>query len=167
MAGAALELDLRELRAMNEQIAAGLKRLAAADEERLLGELGVTLEGQAKERFEAQRGPSGKGWEPWSERYRTRRAGDGGSILRRPGQDLFESITHEVAGGKLRVGSAKAYAAVHQYGHTFTNAFGRGISAEVPERPYLDTEWKDEQAVAELGQTLEEWVREQGGEVIG
>ena len=166
MAGAALEMDVRQLRAMNEQITAALKRLAAADEGQLLTELGVTLEGQAKERFEAQRGPAGRAWKKWSESHRARRAGDGGNILRRPGQDLFESVTHLVAGDKLRVGSGKVYAAVHQYGHTFTNAFGRGIRAEVPARPYLDTAWEDEQAIAELAQTLEEWVREMGGEVI-
>lgn len=160
MAGAALELNLGELQSMNERIVTELKRLAAADEGQLLTDLGVTLEGQAKERFEAQRGPDGKAWKKWSERYRPRRAGDGGSILRRPGQDLFESITHLVSGDKVRVGSAKVYAAVHQFGHTFTHV-------EIPARPYLDTAWEDEQAIVELGQTLEEWVLEQGGEVLG
>lgn len=167
MAGAALELDLRELRSMNEQIETELKRLSEADEEQLLTDLGVTLEGQAKERFEEQRGPDGKPWKKWSESHRARRAGDGGNLLRRPGQDLFESMTHLVAGDRVRVGSAKVYAAVHQFGHVFTNAFGRGVRAEVPARPYLDTAWEDEQAIAELGQTLEEWVLEQGGEVLG
>lgn len=160
MAGAAIELNISEVQALVPQVLAGLQGLLDADRDQLLTDLGVEIEGQTKDRFDEQTAPDGTAWEPWSPTTARLRAGSGGHILVRSGE-LQESVTHAVEGGELRVGSAKVYAAVHQYGHTFDDsAFG---AVTIPERPYLGLSDSDRD---ELAMLVEDFIRRNGGGVI-
>ena len=152
MAGAAIELDVAQLVRMNTAIAADLRRLADADKRQLLADIGVELEGQTQERFDAEQDPDGTAWQPWSERYAQRRAGDGGSILRRSG-DLASDVSTQLNDDQVEHGSRKVYAAPHQYGWP-----ERGI----PQRQIFGF---SPQNVEELGMLVEDFVREHGGMV--
>ena len=160
MAGAAIELDLTELRALNQALSAGLRGLLQADRGQLLTDLGVELEGQTKERFDERRAPDGSRWQPWAPATKRLRRGGGGLLVR--SGELRESITHVVAGDELQVGSNKVYAAVHQYGHTFDKptAFG---TPTIPARPYLGISERDR---GELGMLIEDFLKEHGGGVV-
>ena len=161
MAGAAIGLDVSEVQALVPQVVAGLQGLLGADRDQLLTDIGVEIEGQTKARFDEQTAPSGTAWEPWSPVTRRLRAGSGGHILVRSGE-LQESITHVIEGGELRVGSNKVYAAVHQYGHTFTKPTAFGL-VTIPKRPYLGLSDSDRD---ELGMLVEDFIRRHGGGVI-
>lgn len=150
MAGAAIELDVSEVLNLSARLRAGMRELAEADQAQLQDEIGWEVESQTKERFDEQRDPDGAAWQPWSESYRERRAGDGGSILRRRG-DLSESITHETEGAETEAGSAMVYAAVHQYGDD---------ELGIPARPYLGISDRDS---GELGMLVEDFLRAHGG----
>ena len=150
MAGAAIELDVSEVVAMNHAIAASLKQLETADQSQLLADLGVEVEGQTQERFDEQQDPDGRPWQPWSESHAGRRAGDGGSILRRRG-DLQSDISHQVEGDEIETGSRKVYAAPHQWGWP---------EAGIPQRRYLGFVARD---TDELGTLVVDFVREHGG----
>ena len=67
-----------------------------------------------------------------------------------------------IEGGELRVGSNKVYAAVHQYGHTFTKATAFGLPT-IPKRPYLGLSDSDRD---DLGMLVEDFIRRHGGGVI-
>lgn len=79
--------------------------------------------------------PDGQQWRPWSPNYRAPRHG-GHTLLDLSGA-LRRGIRRTSTAKRAAVGSSLIYARVHQHGHTFTNAFGRGITAVVPARPYL------------------------------
>lgn len=127
MAGAAAELDVRQIIQMNTQIEDRLRALAEDAKGELLDTIGESLESQAGERFETKQGPDGASWQEWSASYRPRAARAGGSLLMRGG-DLRGSITHEAQGDEVVVGSNLIYAAVHQYGFK---------KRRIPARPYL------------------------------
>lgn len=79
--------------------------------------------------------PDGRPWRPWSPRYRAPKHG-GHTLLKLTG--AMANRTRRTRGIKrISVGTSVIYGAVHQFGHTFTNAFGRGIKVRVPARPYL------------------------------
>lgn len=127
MAGAAAELDVQQVLAMNAQIEQRLRALAEAAKGELLDTIGESMESQAAERFETKAGPDGTRWPQWSASYKPRAARGGGSLLLRGG-DLRGSITHEAQGDEVAVGSNLIYAAVHQYGF---------VKKRIPARPYL------------------------------
>ena len=150
MAGAAIELDVSELLKANGQLVVDMKRLASADQRQLLGDLGTEVEGQTQERFDSQSDPDGRPWQPWSPSYAARRAGDGGSILRRGG-DLQGDVSRQVEGDQVEVGARKVYAAPHQHGWPKRN---------IPRRQFLGFSVGN---VEELGMLVEDFVRANGG----
>lgn len=79
--------------------------------------------------------PDGQPWRPWSPLYRAPRHG-GHTLLELSGA-LRQSIRRRSTTKQASAGSSLIYARVHQHGHTFTNAFGRGLTAVVPARSYL------------------------------
>lgn len=162
MAGAAIQFDVSELLALNARIADGMRKLLAGDPAQLLTDVGVELEGQTQERFESGRGPDGKRWAKWSDSYRKSRPRQG-SVLRLEG-DLQRSITHDVSGSKLQVGSSDVRAATHQYGDRRL-AWGR-VEVTWPARPFLDVQLQDPQSREEIGALIEDFVRRHGGGVI-
>lgn len=111
MAVAAIRINFRDL----DRIGAQLDALAHPDIHQLLDSVGALVESQTKARI-ASGGPSpdGQPWAAWSPRYaKTRHAGQ--SLLNSEGY-LFASISHQVAGDEVEIGSKRPYAGIHQHG---------------------------------------------------
>jgi phage virion morphogenesis protein len=79
--------------------------------------------------------PDGQAWRPWSPNYRAPKHG-GHTLLHLTGA-MMKRVRRTRGTRKIAIGTPVVYGAVHQFGHTFTNAFGRGIKVHVPARPYL------------------------------
>lgn len=125
MAGAVIQLEAREL---DRALAVLAERLLGL--EPVLAEIGEIVLAQAQDAFEAQQGPGGETWEP-SRRVQAQ----GGQTLVDSGQ-LLASLSSEVIPEAVVVGSAKVYAAVHQFG----GKAGRGLAVNLPARPFLPDE---------------------------
>jgi phage virion morphogenesis protein len=127
--------------------------------EPLLRAIGVKLVSNTQDRFDAAQAPDGAPWAGLSPAYAPLKRGPG--ILRESGMrgGLQGSITMDVRGDELAVGSNKIYAAVHQFGATITaknapalvfrvaGGFARVRSVRIPARPYLGLSRADEDAV--------------------
>lgn len=134
-----------------------LGRLAHAVEDRgsLLDVLGQYLESATIERFDREEGPDGQAWD---KSIRARE--EGGKTLNDDGY-LKGSITHNVRGDTIEVGTNLIYGGVHQFGATIKakNAdrlafflpgglgFVRPLEVEIPARPYLGIGAEDEEAL--------------------
>lgn len=108
-----------------------IDRASRAELGAMLGAIGQTLEDSTRRRIaETKRGPDGRRWKAWSERYaKTREANH--SLLRDSGA-LHDSLTHQVdeTGKAVVVGSNLVYAGRH--------LFGDDEPGGIPARPYLD-----------------------------
>lgn len=134
-----------------------LDRLIAADRGELLESLAQLGEQQTKRRISSEKeSPTGEAWAAWSSQYAESRHG-GNSLLQGDG-DLLDSIAAgKPAGDEIAWGSNLIYAAVHQFGHTFDDAWGKGIEATVPARPYLGLSADNER---EMVMVAEDFLRE-------
>lgn len=104
--------------------------------------IGAVLESSAQERIEeTQKSPNNKRWKAWSPMYASTRHG-GQKILFSTGS-LRDSLTHDVEGLSVLVGSNLAYARVHQLG----GKAGRNNKVNIPARPYLGVSKKDENII--------------------
>ena len=123
----------------------------------VMGEVGATVRDIAQNRIASKKySPDGEPWRPWSPTYKAPKHG-GHSLLRLSGAMMSGIQRGRYGPRKASVGSPAVYANVHQHGHTFTNAFGRGITVHVPARPFLG--WgPDERDAAESSFT--EWMQE-------
>ncbi len=129
MSQAVLSYDFRQVESLQKALSSvGTQSLSP-----LLRSLAMEVEEQTRERFQTKEGPEAP-WPDWSEDYALHRAGSGGSLLQRS-NSLLDSLTHQLGGDSVEVGSNKAYAATHQYGDK-----ERGI----PARPYLGINTKNE-----------------------
>jgi phage virion morphogenesis protein len=119
--------------------------LAGADKSRALGALGNVLANRIRLGFRMGRDPWGNPWKPLNPRFRT------GQPLRDTGR-LQRSITSQVQGDAVVVGTNVRYARTHQYGATILpkngdvlafpiKAAGGGMaflkSAKIPARPFM------------------------------
>lgn len=129
MTGVALRANL----AADPRVARYLDRLAQFDVEPLLEGLGAEVESQTRRRIQSDKAsPSGEPWQGWSEAYaETRHAGQ--SLLQSLGP-LLNSISYQVQGNSVLVGSPMVYAASHNFGDP-----ERGI----PQREFLGVEGQD------------------------
>lgn len=129
MTGAAVRMDL----AQDPRVARYLDRLAQFDVEPLLEGLGAEVESQTRRRIQSDKAsPSGEPWDGWSEAYaETRHSGQ--SLLQSLGP-LLNSISYQVQGDSVLVGSPLIYAATHNFGDP-----KRGI----PQREFLGVEGQD------------------------
>ena len=129
MSGAGVQVNL----AADPRILARLERLAELDLGPLLEGIGGEVEGQTRRRIEKQEGaPDGTAWPEWSPAYhKTRHSGH--QVLESFGH-LRDSLTHEVRGDSVLVGSPLVYAATHQFGDP-----ARGI----PQREFLGLSGQD------------------------
>lgn len=103
----------------------------------LLENIGAIAESQTRRRISDEKtAPDGSAWAPWSTAYAKTRHGNQ-SLLQGDGA-LLDSIEYQVERNKVRIGSALAYAGVHQDGfsgsvnvssHTrlITKAFGKAL----------------------------------------
>jgi phage virion morphogenesis protein len=118
-----------------------MRQLQEVDLHDLLDVIGAEVVDQTKLRIqEEKRAPDGTDWSPWSPRYAASQHGGRASHGPHPGQltaagghtileldgFLLDSITSEVSGSDVLIGSNLEYAATHQ--------FGRG---PIPARPFL------------------------------
>ncbi|MDU7778697.1 MAG: phage virion morphogenesis protein [Aeromonas sp.] len=126
----------------------------------LLESIGAVVESQTRRRISDEKtAPDGSAWTPWSAAYQKTRHGNQ-SLLQGEGA-LLDSIEYQVQRNNVRVGSALAYAGVHQDGFSgqvqvpahirrITQAFGKALKfpvyssvggftrqMEMPARPYL------------------------------
>lgn len=156
-----LNLSQQDLLILNERVAA-------------------ILEQSTHERFEEEKSPQGKAWEPLSEqtliaraRRRTRRKGGASGFMTKRGnlskraqriissanilQDtarLLRSITSKARPEGAAVGTNLVYGAIHQLG----GQAGRGKKVKIPARPYLGVSGDDEQDLLDM---LQEFIKEQ------
>ncbi len=120
-------------------------KLEGADRSKALGALGNALANRVRLGFRLGRDPWGNPWKPLNPRFRT------GQPLRDTGR-LQRSITSQVQGDAVVVGTNVRYARTHQYGATILpksasvlafpiKASGGGFaflkSAKIPARPFM------------------------------
>lgn len=157
MAGAALEINLREFGLLQRALfALSRTRLPA-----MLDAIGQEVTSQTQRRItDEKRAPDGTQWAGWSRGYATTRHGNQ-SLLESSGH-LVQSITHNVltSGNAVQVGSNLRYSALHQHGGSVRvtpksrrffwrqffatgNAYWKALALtkrdkfDVPARPYL------------------------------
>lgn len=143
MAGTALQYDLTGIARLEKRLA----RLANPDTAALLDSIGAEVESQTRRRIEEEKtSPEGQPWPEWSDRYAATREGD--QSLLSGGGDLLDSITHNVTGGQVEIGSNLVYAAIHQFG-------GAEVGINIPPRPYLGVSPENQ---ADLAAIVDNWV---------
>lgn len=136
MSGAGVQVNL----AADPRILARLERLAEFDLGPLLEGIGMEVETQTRRRLQDDKAaPDGSPWPEWSADYARTRHG-GHSLLQGEGH-LQGSITYEVRGDSVLVGSPLVYAATHQFGDP-----ARGI----PQREFLGLSGEDYEDVVGL-----------------
>ena len=129
MSGAGVQVNL----AADPRILARLERLAEFDLGPLLEGIGMEVETQTRRRIQDEKTtPDGGSWPEWSADYaKTRHSGH--SLLQGEGH-LLDSITYEVTGDSVLVGSPLVYAATHQFGAPARN---------IPPREFLGLTGQD------------------------
>jgi len=149
----------------DQAIANGLRQLS--DLTPMMERIGTSLETSVSERFEKGEGPGGIAW-PLSHRARE----TGGKTLV-DSTRLRDSIVSEADAQSARIGTNVPYAATHQFGAfiepiggdatsklAFTLPNGQFVmvdQVEIPARPFLGFDAKDETDIAE---TVEAYMRE-------
>lgn len=133
MSGAGVQVNL----AADPRLLARLERLAELDLGPLLEGIGMEVEEQTRRRIQLKEGaPDGSPWPEWSEAYKKTR--HSGHNLLRGDQHLLDSITYEVRGDSVLVGSPLVYAATHQFGDP---------ARSIPQREFLGLAGEDYEAV--------------------
>ncbi len=134
-------------------------RALAADPAPLLAAMGAGLVRSVRDRFVAEQDPEGNQWAPLLPAYAAEKEGPG--ILRESG-DLRRSITPEVQGAELVVGTNLIYAAVHQFGATIKPKNAPALifrigdrltwarQVTIPARPYLGFSHSDETMLVDV-----------------
>lgn len=139
MTGVAIKVSIDGL----EAALAPLRRVAARLENQrpLWDEVGAYLESTVSRRFETGSGPYGLFWTP------SRRAREGqGQTLVDSGR-LRSSITRNVFGTGVEVGSNVAYAAIHQFGGTIRAKTAKGLRWRYRARGANQEQWATKQSV--------------------
>jgi phage virion morphogenesis protein len=132
----------------------------------LLRAIGVGLVRNTQDRFDDGRDPEGNPWAPLNAEYASGKRGPG--ILRESGMrgGLQGSITSQVSGEELAVGTNKIYGAIHQFGGVIRpkkaaalvfRMGGRLVIARevtIPARPYLGVSAVDEDTIMDVVELL-------------
>lgn len=84
--------------------------------------------------FKTEGVSSGEKWEPWSDNYAQLREKKGGLILNFSGA-LRKSFTSKLSSTSLIIGTAKEYAAIHNFGGDIKAR--NGLSFEMPQREFF------------------------------
>jgi phage gpG-like protein len=160
--GFAIDFDASDAQ---RKIGAMLK--AVSDPADALDAIGFDVSQRADLTFDRQADPWNIAWAPLSPVTLAlrRKGGKGAQILRDTGR-LGASITHNVVGDEVRVGSNVQYSRAQQLGNPTNKMFGKG-SAPIPARPFLPirngrAELPPDWARAALG-ILRDLVKEAGG----
>lgn len=125
MTGVRVTINDRELNQV-------LRRLARLGGEpgRFLKPIGRQLINSTNERARREVSPD---FTPWPELTPAYAATKRGSHMMRESGNLLGSLTREVEGNTLRVGTNRIYGAIHQFG----GQAGRGRKVTMPARPWL------------------------------
>lgn len=111
MTGAAINVNLLD----DRRLVRRLDRLAELDSFALLEGIGAEVVSQTQRRIAVDKAsPSGSPWPEWSAEYAETR--HSGQSLLQGENHLLNSITFQVIGDSVLVGSPLVYAATHQYG---------------------------------------------------
>ena len=145
-------------------VADALGRVAAVVSEPagVLGAIGTGLVETTQTRFEQGVDPQGNAWPALSSGYAADKRGPG--VLRESGMrgGLMGSITREVTGDAVQVGTNKVYAAVHQSGAEIRPKSGDRLlfqiggqtvaakSVTIPARPFLGIGPADELMIGDV-----------------
>ena len=129
----------------------------------ILRAIGTGLAANTRNRFDRGVAPDGAPWAELSPAYAPMKKGPG--ILRESG-DLQGSITFDVDGNVLSVGTNKIYGAIHQFGGTirprsakvlvFRLAFGvvKARKVAIPPRPFLGIGPEDEDTILDVAEVF-------------
>jgi phage virion morphogenesis protein len=148
----------------DRQLSQALRELARVgrDPSPALKALGPLLVASTRNRITAEQAPDGTAWPALNPAYAAGKRGPGMLRERAMRGGLFASLTSEVDGAKLRVGTNKVYAAVHQFGATITprNApalvfrlgkrLVRAKKVTIPARPFLGISEEDRETIADV-----------------
>jgi len=161
MAGASITLTIDD-----SQVQRALRGIAAIGRSpaQLLGAISVGLVRNTQDRFDEETAPDGSRWVALNPLYASGKRRPG--ILRESGMSggLQDSISGEVQGHSVIVGSNKIYAAVHQFGATITPRGAKALhfmmggqkivarSVTIPARPYLGLSARDEETIQEAAE---------------
>ena len=132
-----IELDNREIVAALDKI-----QRSSRDLHQPLDNIGAHIVSEIDLLFRDERDPYGNDWEPLSEvtikkRRKGPRSGND-KILNDTGR-LKNSITHNVLGNSVEVGTNVVYAAIHQFGAAKHSLGQSSPWGDVPARPFLPT----------------------------
>lgn len=131
-----IRVDTTELNTAERIVRSAMFELTDRGRRReVMGSAGDLLVAIVRNRIHTKKhDPDGQPWPPWSPTYMAPKQG-GHTLLKLSGAMAKRTRRTRGAVRKVSVGTSVIYGAVHQHGHTFTNAFGRGITAHVPARP--------------------------------
>jgi phage virion morphogenesis protein len=130
----------------------------------MLGAIRTGLLRNTQDRFDAESAPDGSRWATLHPLYASDKRGPG--ILRESGMrgGLQGSLTGQVEGNSVVIGSNKIYAAVHQFGATITPKTAKALvfrmggqlvttqRVTIPARPYLGLSARDEETIMEAAE---------------
>jgi len=143
----------------HQAVRASLSRLAQAVEspQKALYGIGEWLRASSQARFTSQTAPDGTPWLPLQHWYKQGKSKNQDKVLTLNGY-LRNTLTFQVEGDAVLVGSNLEYAAIHQFGGTIRPrvkkalAVGGGAVASVtiPARPYLGVSDDDADEIASL-----------------
>ena len=132
----------------------------------ILRAIGTGLARNTRQRFDLGVAPDGQPWQALHPAYEAGKRGPG--ILRESGMrgGLQGSITFDVSGAELAVGTNRIYGAIHQFGGTIrprrgpylvfrlAGALVRARQVTIPARPYLGIGEEDEETVLEVAEAF-------------
>lgn len=132
-----IRVDVSEIENANKRLQVGVYKLTGRGQHRrVMRGVGNLLQTIIRNRIHSKKyDPDGQPWKPWSPKYRAPKH-SGHTLLKLSG-DMAKRVRRTLGARRIEVGTTAVYGAVHQFGHTFTNAFGKGLTVEVPARPYL------------------------------
>lgn len=137
MTGVSIRVDTRELDRLADKTVANLED--AKPDRALFDAIGAALASSTMDRFEDQRGPDGREWQP-SQRAEK----ENGQTL--VDQGHLRIITHRPGDSQVEVGSNLIYAAIHQFG----GEAGRNLAVTLPARPFLGIDAADEREIGDI-----------------
>lgn len=163
MTGARIDVSLDDA-----AIRAAFGRLSTALRSGALKAIGAGLVEETQTRFERASGPDGAAWAGLHPAYAAIKRGPG---ILRESRMLQRSVTSQVSGSRILIGSNRVYAAVHQFGATIkpknakalvfrlrpagkgkggNSGLVRAKSVTIPARPYLGFGKGDREVVMEV-----------------
>jgi phage virion morphogenesis protein len=157
MTGVRVTLDDRQVRRALRELAR-----VGRDPSPALKALGPLLAVSTRNRIVAEQAPDGAAWPALLPEYAAGKRGPGMLRERAMRGGLFASLTSEVDGKKLRVGTNKIYGAVHQFGavirprksEALVFKLGKRVvraqKVTIPARPFLGISEEDRETVADV-----------------